>query len=140
MLISLKRWELVQKCVEVICRLWCLQLNSVIARTVLHDLSLPFEGKKLTNLISLKQWELLQNVWKSFVEFDIYHRMALLQKLYSMTLTYFLKVKTFKMLISLKRWELVQKSVEVICGFLHFPSNGVSAKFVNCDLDLYFAG
>ena len=54
MVIFLKRWELVQKCVEGVCRFWHLPAYSVIEKIVLHDLDLLFEGKQMWMVLLLE--------------------------------------------------------------------------------------
>ena len=71
-IISLKRSELAQKCVRDICRFWHLPSNAAIAKIVLHDLDLLFEGKNLKILISLKRWEPAQKCSERLLKISLF--------------------------------------------------------------------
>ena len=82
-----------KKTYDDFCRFVYLTSKDNIAKIVLRDLDLHFEGNRFETLISLKG---LVNAWCLFIGFDNCNWMAPLQKFHSMTLTYFIKVKYFK--------------------------------------------
>ena len=82
-------------------RFWHLPSNYIIAKIVLHDLDLLFEGQKCETSTSLKWIELAHKCLGSvFCEFWYLSAKNNSTKLYSMTLTYFLKVKRWNVNIS----------------------------------------
>ena len=86
-----------------------------------------------------KNWH--KNVLLSFVDFDICHRTVPMRKWYSVFFTYFLKVKSCKCSFTHFISETARagaKMCQVVCRFVHLPSNAVMAKLVLCDLDLHF--
>ena len=100
--------KLAQNCMDDFYRFWYLPSNGIIAKTLLCDLGLLFEGKKFKTLISLKQSEIVQKCIKmhgmTFVD------LKTLQKLYSLTLIYFFKVTGLKLNVNIS--EMVRASAK----------------------------
>ena len=79
-----------------VCRLWHLPSNGVIAKIVLHDLDLLFEGKNCDTLIYLKLLELANKCVEGLLYNVIFAIGGQHCTNYTSTLTYFFRAKNLK--------------------------------------------